>query len=233
MASWEQGLYFVFHPTPATENEIREMSEALPPDVGENGAAAGLPLIPELETYRAGFRWAKTEILHLTGSLDELTYNRRPRPDAWSAAECVEHLSATARLVIPALDQGIRAARERGWLAPGPFEYGRFEQWFARQAGGEDLPPKRRYRAPRIYRPAHREYEPGHAVQEFLHLQDRYIDALQLASGVDLARTKIASPASRLLRLSLGQWLRAMDSHQRRHLWQARNAIAHPARPAL
>ena len=86
MASWEQGLYFVFHPTPATENEIREMSEALPPDVGENGAAAGLPLIPELETYRAGFRWAKTEILHLTGSLDELTYNRRPRPDAWSQA---------------------------------------------------------------------------------------------------------------------------------------------------
>ena len=63
------------------------------------------------------------------------------------------------------------------------------------------------------------------AVREFLVLQDRYIETLQLASGVDLARVKVASPAMSLLKLSLGQWLRSMEGHQRRHLWQARQAV--------
>ena len=63
------------------------------------------------------------------------------------------------------------------------------------------------------------------AVVEFLSLQDRYIETLQLASGVNLARVKVPSPAMSLLKLSLGQWLRAMESHQRRHLWQAREAV--------
>lgn len=61
--------------------------------------------------------------------------------------------------------------------------------------------------------------------EEFLRVQDAYIQTLQLASGVDLARVKVASPAMSLIKLSLGQWLRAMESHQRRYLWQAREAL--------
>jgi hypothetical protein len=182
------------------------------------------PLIPELEAYRAGFRWARGEIRSLTGPLDPETYNARPAPGAWSAAECVEHLSATAREMIPGLTAGVARGRERGWLAPGPFGYGRFEQWFARQSGGDELPPKRRFKTPKLYRPPHRAYDMEKAVGEFLALQDAYIETVELASGVDLARVKVASPAMSLLRISLGQWLRSMEGHQRRHLWQARQA---------
>jgi hypothetical protein len=63
------------------------------------------------------------------------------------------------------------------------------------------------------------------AVAEFLSLQDAYIETLQLASGVDLARVKVASPAMSLLKLSLGRWLNSMEGHQRRHLRQAREAV--------
>lgn len=195
------------------------MSEGLP------AASAEQPLIPELEQYRAGFRWAKGEVRNLTGPLDEEAYNRQPAPGSWSAAECVEHLSVTAREMIPAMEAGIRRARERGWLAHGPFEYGRFERWFARQAGGGQLPPRRRLKAPKLYRPPHRRYDKEEAVAEFLRLQDAYVDVLQLASGIDLARVKVPSPALSLVRLSLGQWLCAMEGHQRRHLWQARRAL--------
>jgi len=183
------------------------------------------PLIPELEGYRAGFRWAKGEIQNLTASIEPAAYNARPAEKAWSAAECVEHLSATAREMIPALDAGVVRARENGWLAHGPFEYGRFEKWFARQSGGEELPPKRRFKTPKLYHPPHQTYDMDDSVLEFLALQDRYMETLQLASGVDLARTKVASPAMSLLRLSLGQWLKSMEGHQRRHLWQAREAL--------
>ena len=201
------------------------MSQGLPPQGASAPSAAEQPLTPELEVYRTGFRWAKGEIRNLTASLDAAKYNARPSERAWSAGECVEHLAVTAREMIPALNAGAARARENGWLAHGPFEYGRFEKWFARQAGGEELPPKRRFKAPKLYHPPHRTYGMEEAVEEFLALQDRYLETLQLASGVDLARTKVASPAMSLLKLSLGQWLRAMESHQRRHLWQAREAV--------
>ena len=200
------------------------MTEGLPEVPSADSPTAEHPLIPELEAYRTGFRWAKGEIRNLTAPLDLEAYNRRPAKTSWSAAECVEHLSATAREMIPALDAGVAQARERCWLAHGPFEYGRFEKWFARQAGGDELPPKRRFKAPKLYHPSQQTYDLEPAVEEFLRLQDAYIQTLQLASGVDLARVKVASPAMSLLKLSLGQWLRAMESHQRRHLWQAREA---------
>jgi len=201
------------------------MSQGLPTETSVDPLTAELPLIPQLEAYRTGFRWAKGEIRNLTGALDPAVYNRRPSEKAWSAAECVEHLSATTREMIPALDAGVAHAREKGWLSPGPFEYGRFEKWFARQSGGEELPPKRRFKTPKLYHPTHRTYDMEEAVRGFLVLQDRYIETLQLASGVDLARIKVASPAMSLLKLSLGQWLRSMEGHQRRHLWQAREAV--------
>ena len=201
------------------------MTEGLPEGGPIDAPTAESPLIPELEAYRQGFRWAKGEIQNLTGSLDPAVYNRRPSERAWSAAECVEHLSATGRAMIPALTAGVEHARARGWLAHGPFEYGRFEKWFARQAGGDELPPKRRVKAPKLYRPPHVVYDMEPAVEEFLALQDRYIEVLQLASGIDLARVKVASPAMSLLKISLGQWLNAMEGHQRRHLWQAQEAV--------
>jgi hypothetical protein len=201
------------------------MSQGLPTERTVDATSADQPLIPELEGYRAGFRWAKGEIRNLTDSLDPAVYNRRPAEKAWSAAECVEHLSSTAREMIPALNGGVARARQNGWLAHGPFEYGRFEKWFARQSGGDPLPPKRRFKTPRLYHPPHRTYDMDEAVAEFVSLQDAYIEILHLASGVDLARVKIASPAMSLLKLSLGQWLSSMEGHQRRHLWQAREAV--------
>ena len=201
------------------------MNEGLPGGGALDPPTAEQPLVPELEGYRAGFRWAKGEIRNLTASVDPAVYNARPAEKAWSAAECVEHLSATARGIIPALDAGVARARENAWLDSGPFEYGRFEKWFARQSGGDLLPPKRRFKTPKLYHPPHRTYDMEEAVEEFLALQDRYMETLQLASGVDLARVKVASPAMSLLKLSLGQWLNSMEGHQRRHLWQAREAV--------
>ena len=83
------------------------MNEGLPGGSMPDPPTAEQPLVPELEGYRAGFRWAKGEIRNLTASIDPATYNARPSEKAWSAAECVEHLSATAREMIPALDAGV------------------------------------------------------------------------------------------------------------------------------
>ena len=201
------------------------MSEGLSTGDTSSGPASGSELIAELETHREGFLWARKEIQDLTDGLDDETYNRRPAKDSWSAAECIEHLSATAREMLPSLDGGIRQARERGWLAHGPFQYSRLGDWFVGFAVADELPPKKRAKAPKLYQPPQRRYELAQAVQGFQSLQDDLIQRLQLASGVDLARAKVKSPAMSLVKLSLGQWFRLLEGHQRRHLWQAREAL--------
>ena len=46
------------------------MTEGLPGVPSADSPTAEQPLIPELEAYRTGFRWAKGEIRHLTGPLE-------------------------------------------------------------------------------------------------------------------------------------------------------------------
>ena len=88
--------------------------------------------------------------------------------------------------------------------------------------GDGRLLPRNRLRAPRLYQPRSGANPTiGEAVQEFAALQDGIIAIVQAAVGLDLARIKIASPITRLLRLSLGQWLNGLSGHQPRHISQA------------
>ena len=56
----------------------------------------------------------------------------------------------------------------------------------------------------------------------FLHVQNMFQLQMQRADGLDLARVKVASPISRLLRMSLGAMFAQAAAHGRRHLEQAR-----------
>jgi hypothetical protein len=60
----------------------------------------------------------------------------------------------------------------------------------------------------------------------FRAYQVQYIDRLRQASGLDLARARVSSPAARWLTMSLGSGFALMAAHERRHLWQARRVIA-------
>ncbi len=94
--------------------------------------------------------------------------------------------------------------------------------------GDEPLPPRGRFKTPRLYLPpAGRARSVKQALDDFSALQDRFVAVVHSADGLDLARIKIASPVTRLLRISLGQWLRALSGHQRRHLWQAAQVKKH------
>lgn len=179
-------------------------------------------MIPELQTRRNEFESAIVAVRELVTGLTDETFNKRPDDDRWSVAECVDHLVTIGRLMLPRMNAAAANARAKGWLAEPPFRYGRLGNWFVRAMGDDQLPPRNRLRAPRLYRPP-----PGadrtipEAVEAFAAVQDDFIAVVQAADGLDLARVKIASPVTRLLRLSLGQWLKGLSGHQRRHIWQA------------
>ena len=176
----------------------------------------------ELHERFEDFVFARRELDRLVVDLTDERFNQRPEEGSWSIAECVDHLLVTGAKLIPRMETAIVKARERGWLADGPFRYGALGNWFVRASGAASLPPRSRYKAPRLYMPVRR---PGRkisqAVEDFARLQEEYLAIVRAAEGLDLARIKIASPVTRLVRLSLGQWLASMGGHQRRHLWQA------------
>src|SRR3954465_14960327 len=85
-------------------------------------------LTPEIDEFRRQFEQISSDAVALTSALTDDQFLWRPAPSAWSIAECLEHLNATARAYLPALDEGIADAVRRGAYGEGPFTY----NWFGR-----------------------------------------------------------------------------------------------------
>jgi hypothetical protein len=184
-------------------------------------------LPPELEAFRQAFEQLADEADALAGRFTDEQFNWHPPSGGWSVAQCIEHLNVTAREYLPKLDEGIADAIRRGLYGEGPFRY----NWFGRKFVQSQEPPvRRRFKAAKAFvPPASRPRQESMAA--FRAYQVQFIDRLRQANGLDLARARVQSPALRWLRLPLGSGFALMIAHERRHLWQARNVVTHPAFP--
>ncbi len=177
-------------------------------------------LIPELEGYRAQFEQAKSDFETLVEGLEDEQFNWRPSDDEWSAAECIDHLVAIGTLMLRKIDESIDKAEENGWHSEGPFTYSRIGNWFVKAVGPRDGSNKRKFKAPAIYAPTSN-HSIGRLRKGFCELQDEFMLRVERANGIDLARVKLPSPVTSLLKFSLGQWLALLAGHQKRHFQQA------------
>jgi hypothetical protein len=178
-------------------------------------------LTPEIDAFRQEFERLSAEGDALVTALGDAQFTWRPAPGAWSVAECIDHLNATARVYLPTLDEGIADAIRRGLYNEGPFTY----NWIGRLFVGTAEPPARfKVKAPEVFRPP--PARPRHEITAaFRAYQVQFIDRLRQANGLDLARARVASPVSRWIRLPLGSAFALMAAHERRHLWQARQVL--------
>lgn len=157
----------------------------------------------------------------LVAGLPEELGTWRPAPQAWSVAECLDHLATADRVYLAAMRPAATGARAAGRWRRGPATTGLIGGWFARSLE----PPARRLlkmKAPRKIRPrpgpplaaSHADYVTAHReVVAFLH------DSADL----DLARIRFPNPFVPGIRFSLATGLHVIASHERRHLWQAWN----------
>ena len=183
-------------------------------------ATPGRPtLAPEIDQFRNQFEQLTAEADALTTPLSDEQFLWRPGLDRWSIAECLDHLNATARVYLPALDEGISDAIRRGVYSEGPFKY----NWLGRLAVRCSDPPMR-LKAPADIQPG-----PGRTRREILNAfrayQVQFIDRLRQANGVDLARARVRMSRSSWLRIPLGSGFELMIVHSRRHLAQARRVM--------
>ena len=158
----------------------------------------------------------------LVRSTDPRLFTVRPNSASWSAAECLSHLSISTEMFLPVLRKAIDDAKTKGWKSerkPSMDMLGRLLKWF--------LEPPIRKRvattAPFVPRSVRAKAE---AFGEFSSLQSKLVDLVQEANGLDLKKMKIVSPFDRRVKYNVYSAFRILVAHQRRHLWQAEQAVA-------
>ena len=158
----------------------------------------------------------------LVQSTDGRLFTVRPNSSSWSAAECISHLSISTELFLPVLKSAIDDARRRGLKPKGQPKMdliGRVLRWF--------LEPPIRQRvtttAPFVPRSVRAKAE---AFGEFASLQAKLTELLGAAREINPAKVKIVSPFDSRVRYNVYSAFRILVAHQRRHLWQAEQAIA-------
>lgn len=150
---------------------------------------------------------------------EQLTH--RPRREAWSAVECVAHLSLTAAALLPLLEAALRDLRQKGRSRASASRMdwtGRLINW--------SLEP-RWLRTKTVAR-----FEPVSAgplaevLPAFLGYQDGIVRLLHSAEGLDLAAARIASPFDERVRYNAYSAFRILETHERRHVRQAEAAVS-------
>jgi hypothetical protein len=180
-------------------------------------ATPGRPsLAPEIDEFRNQFEQLSADADALTAPVTDEQFTWRPGVDAWSIAECLDHLNATARVYLTALDEGISDAIRRGVYGEGPYKY----NWLGRLSV-QFSDTRVRLKAPDDVKPG-----AGRTRREILAAfrayQVQYVDRLRQANGIDLARARVRMPASSWIRIPLGSGFAVMIAHARRHLLQAK-----------
>lgn len=184
--------------------------------------ASHLALTREVDALREQFEQLARDADRLADPLTDEQFHQRPPDGGWSVAECLDHLNSTARAYLPKLDDAVSDAIRRGLYGEGPFKYGLVARLVVRSM---EPPPRFRFKAPAPFLPG-AERSRHEITAAFRAYQVQLVDRLRQASGLDLSRARVTSPATAWLRLPLGAALELMVAHEKRHLWQARNVVA-------
>jgi hypothetical protein len=146
-------------------------------------------------------------------------WGTRPSADAWSASECVEHLNATSRAMVPLIVERLRESTP----SAAPVRY-RFSLlgWVVWRAVSP--PARKKFKTSTPFVPSHVRSRKEDLVSWAVR-QAGVLGAVDAADGHPLSRLTIASPFDPRVRYNVYSAFRILAAHQRRHLDQAEKAI--------
>jgi hypothetical protein len=154
----------------------------------------------------------------------EDTLMRRPSAGAWSAAECLEHLTATSKSFLPDLAQAKEKAVRESIHSAAPYKMDIVGKFVARMI---EPPARFKFPAPPAFLPS-TPISAKASLQGFLKSQEAVLHELDSAGAISMVSVKVTSPANPAVKYNLYSAFRILAAHQRRHLVQAHKAV--PAR---
>jgi len=153
---------------------------------------------------------------------DGRLFTVRPTPANWSAAECLAHLSISTDEFLPVLRAAVDDARNRKLFseaAPKMDILGRVLRWFL------EPPIRSRVKTAARFVPKSTRAK-AEALAEFEALQSKLAAVIRDARGLDLRKVRLVSPFDKRVKYNLFSAFSILVAHQRRHLWQAEQAVA-------
>jgi DinB superfamily len=177
-------------------------------------------LPPDLQDLRDQLDAAERDAEAAVAGLSEEMGTRRPRPESWSVAECLDHLATANRVYLRAMAPAAIRARARGQSRTRPARPGVIGRAFI---AALEPPPKwwSRLKAPGKIRP--RVSPPlADAFAAFVASQAEARAFLDAHADLDVARVRFSNPLIAGIRFSLATGLHVITAHERRHLLQAK-----------
>ena len=146
---------------------------------------------------------------------------RRLAEKRWSAAECVEHLNITNRAYQPRLSEAIRTLRQKNLVSRGGFRL----DWNARLLKYWLEPPSRlRLPTGAAFQPVSAQ-DPAAVLTAFQSIGQELEQELNSGRGLALDAERIRSPFAESMKYNVYSAFAIIAAHNRRHLWQAGNAL--------
>jgi len=164
----------------------------------------------------------------LVDSTEARLFTVRPNPRSWSAAECLSHLSISSEQFLPVLRKAIEDARAKGLRSgsmPKMDLMGRVLRWFLEPP----IHSRVKTSAPFVPRSVRAKSE---ALAEFTSFQQQLRALFNETRELDPAKMRVVSPFDKRIKYNVYSAFRIITAHQRRHLWQAEQAIAELRRGA-
>lgn len=187
-----------------------------------------MPLHTVIENILSEVEANRQDAIVVTRGISEQQFNWHPAPAAWSMAQCFTHLTLVTSLDLAKFAAAIQNGKDQKLFSPGPYSYGPLTRWFVRSM---EPPAKFKFKAPKVYVPP-ADATLATSLIEYQAGLDKFAALVREASGLDLARIKIQSPAASWLKMPLGARFQLLTAHDRRHLWQALQLTKHPEFPA-
>ena len=169
---------------------------------------------------------AQGRLRRLSDRIPAVTWTRKPAPQSWSAADCVEHLNITSRAYLPRLRHALAEARQLHAPAVTKYRKDALGRAFAFMVGPRKLFAK--LRLPRVK--TLKDFVPRggksrtELLSEFVRLQGDLLATLRSADGLPIDRVKVVSPFGERVAYNAYSALVIIANHQHRHIDQAEAA---------
>lgn len=163
----------------------------------------------------------------LAAMLTSSQLNWRPRSDAWSIGQCLEHLAIGNELYLAAIEASLKNHVRTG--AVQEISLGAPSRWFIRSYIAPSERAKRA-NAPRKTTPAPK--ASPDVLDRFLRGNANAREIIRRAAYHDVNRIRFRNPFIPVIRFTVGTGLEIVSKHERRHLLQAERVRARPEFPA-
>lgn len=168
---------------------------------------------------------AQQKLRSLSDRVSSAQFTRHPGPDAWSAADCVEHLNLTSRAYVPLVRTAIAEARSLQTGHSGSYSMdipGRLLAFMMRPMKHIGKFKLVRVKTTGPFTPRGGQTR-EQLLSEFVRLQSDLIGLIRNADGLPIDDVKIQSPFGKM-RYNAYSALEIVAQHEHRHLQQAEEA---------